>query len=361
MTQRTLRVAVAGLLLSAPLAAQQAPQTSQQLDARTKVVMEFYRPGITAEERIALLHQDYQQHNATYVKYARDHKVSNHEAFRQIRLQQQRDQQAAAAAARTAAAQRGPSTPAQAPAGNTFHILYAEGDTVVRIAQRWTPDPASPGAFYETFFWDTFTVRDGKLYEHWDAAVIADPKAPAPAAAAPPAAAPTVPVVWPPANAVPVSGCTATAVQIAENKSVASEFFRPGITPAERLALVDPGYVQHNPVFRRYALQNKVSDYEAFKALAGGGGRQGSAGRAGGAPQASAGPQPPAGNPLERVVAACDIVTIIHKVYSQDPTMPPGTFYDRYTWDTFRVRNGKLVEHWDGAVLPAPAPAAATN
>ena len=31
--------------------------------------------------------------------------------------------------------------------------------------------------------------------------------------------------------------------------------------------------------------------------------------------------------------------------------------YDTYTWDTFRVRNGKLVEHWDGATLPAATPA----
>jgi predicted SnoaL-like aldol condensation-catalyzing enzyme len=78
-------------------------------------------------------------------------------------------------------------------------------------------------------------------------------------------------------------------------------------------------------------------------------------------PQAQAGPQPPAGNPLERVIGACDVVTIIHKVYRQDPTQPAGTFYDTYTWDAFRVRNGKLVEHWDGVTLPAQATATSTN
>src|SRR5207249_235223 len=93
-----------------------------------------------------------------------------------------------------------------------------------------------------------------------------DPRAtPNPAAAA---AASTVPVVWPPAPAVPAAGCTATPAQVAENKKVATEFFRAGITPSERIALVDPTYTQHNPAFHRYALQNKVSDYETLKVMA---------------------------------------------------------------------------------------------
>jgi hypothetical protein len=111
------------------LVAQQAQQpTPAQLQANMKIAMEFYRPGITPEERIALIHPDYQQHNQTYVKYAKDHNVSAFEAFSQIRRQQGVDQAAAAAAARAAAAAKGPLTLPQAPAGNTFHILYAEGD-----------------------------------------------------------------------------------------------------------------------------------------------------------------------------------------------------------------------------------------
>jgi len=338
------------------LVAQQAPQpTPAQLQANMKVAMEFYRPGITPEERIALIHPDYQQHNQTYVKYAKDHNVSAFEAFSQIRRQQGVDQAAAAAAARAAAAAKGPLTLPQAPAGNTFHILYAEGDLVVRIAQRWAPDPNSPGSFYENFFWDTFQVKDGKLYQHWDNGAIADPRATPNPNPAPAAAASTVPVVWPPAPAVPVAGCTATPAQVAENKKVAMEFFRAGITPPERIALVDPNYVQHNPAFHRYALENKVSDYETLKVMATRAGTQAAA------PAAAQGPQPPAGNMFERVIGACDIVTMIHKFYAQDPTQPAGTYYDRYSFDTFRVRNGKLTEHWDGTTLPAPAPTAARS
>ena len=58
-------------------------------------------------------------------------------------------------------------------------------------------------------------------------------------------------------------------------------------------------------------------------------------------------------------MAECDLVTVIHRNNRQDPTAPPGTFYEAFTFDTFRVRNGKLVEHWDGAVINPPAPAGA--
>jgi predicted SnoaL-like aldol condensation-catalyzing enzyme len=344
-------LAIALTCASLSLVARQQPQPSaDEQQAKMRVVMEFYRPGITPEERIALIHRDYQQHNQFYVKYAKDRNISNFEAFSQIRRQQGVDQAAAAAKAREVAAARGPITPAQAPApaGNTFHILYAEGNLVVRIAQRWAPDPASPQSFYENFFGDTFEVRDGKLYEHWDAGLIADPNARPNPNPPPPAAASTVPVPWPPAAAVPAPGCTATPPQVAENKRIASRFFQ--VAGAERLALIDETYIQHNPVFRRYAIQNRISDYETVKRAIGGT----PVGQPGTQAQAS-GPQPPAGNPLERVVGACDVVTIIHKVYRQDPTAPPGTFYDSYTWDTFRVRNGKLVEHWDGVTLPAQA------
>ena len=124
-------------------------------------------------------------------------------------------------------------------------------------------------------------------------------------------------------------------------------FFRTA--GAARVALADPSYKQHNPAFKKRADDHKVSDYEEFKttflAMAAG---------QGGAASPAAGPQPPAGNPFEVVTAECDVVTVIHKVYRQDPTAAAGTFYEAFTFDTFRVKNGKLVEHWDSALIPAP-------
>ena len=157
-----------------------------------------------------------------------------------------------------------------------------------------------------------------------------------------------------PAN--PDSGCTATPAQMEANKKVAMQFFQ--LTGDARVALADSTYKQHNPAFVKGGREAGLSDFDFFKQRFGGPGRQGGA-PAGAGRAAAAGPQPPAGNPLEIVMAECDLVTVIHKNYRQDPTAAPGTWFEAYTFDTFRVRNGKLVEHWDSAVINPPAPAGA--
>jgi predicted SnoaL-like aldol condensation-catalyzing enzyme len=160
----------------------------------------------------------------------------------------------------------------------------------------------------------------------------------------------------------PTPGCTATPAQLEEVRKAGIAFtFSQG---AERVALADPTYKQHNPAFVKGAREAGMNDYDYFKARFGGppAARQGGAAPAAGAGRgAAAGPQPPPGNPTEIVMAECDLVTIIHKNYRQDPTAPPGTWYEAFTFDTFRVRNGKLIEHWDSAVInpPAAAPAGA--
>ena len=150
----------------------------------------------------------------------------------------------------------------------------------------------------------------------------------------------------------PTPGCTATPAQIEQVRQAGIAFTRS--TGAARVALADPSYKQHNPAFVKGAREAGMSDYDYFKARFGGP----PAARAGGpAPAANAAPAPPPGNPTEIVMVECDLVTVIHKNNRQDPTAAPGTFYEVFTFDTFRVRNGKLVEHWDGAVINPPAPA----
>src|SRR5437667_6614429 len=109
----------------------------------------------------------------------------------------------------------------------------------------------------------------------------------------------------PPAlQANPASGCTATPAQLDATRKVAMEFFRA--QGADRVALADPSYKQHNPAFKKRAEDNKVSDYEEFKAaFANPPQRGGGPGRGPGA-----GPAPPAGNPYEVVTAECDIVSV---------------------------------------------------
>jgi predicted SnoaL-like aldol condensation-catalyzing enzyme len=52
-------------------------------------------------------------------------------------------------------------------------------------------------------------------------------------------------------------------------------------------------------------------------------------------------------NPPAHIVAEGDLVTFIFKQATPDPNDKAKT-YDRFTFDMFRIRNGKIVEHWDG-------------
>ena len=163
--------------------------------------------------------------------------------------------------------------------------------------------------------------------------------APLALAQAPPPAAPV--------QANPKPGCTVSAKELEANRQLAMKFF--ATRGADRIALADPSYIQHNPVFKKRAAEAHETDYQEFqKAFL----AQAAAPPA--PPAADAGPQPPTGNNYEVVTAECDIVTMVRKVYRQDPTAAPGTFYEAFTFDTFRVKNGKLVEHWDAALITAP-------
>jgi predicted SnoaL-like aldol condensation-catalyzing enzyme len=153
----------------------------------------------------------------------------------------------------------------------------------------------------------------------------------------------------------PAPNCNVTPEQLAANKRAALEFFRPGISGADRVALADPTYKQHNPAFVKGAREAMMNDYDYFKSRFGGppAARQGGAGA--GARQGGPATPPPAGNPTDIVVAECDLVTVVHKNFVPDPTAP-GQYYARYTFDTFRVGpSGKFTEHWDGAVINPPA------
>jgi predicted SnoaL-like aldol condensation-catalyzing enzyme len=139
-----------------------------------------------------------------------------------------------------------------------------------------------------------------------------------------------------------------TAAELEENKRIASEFFRPGITPEERYALLHDDYIQHNPVFKKFADENELTYKEGFR-------RMMAQFAAGGPPAGNAdAPQPPPGDPLYMVLAEKDLVFIMRQQFRQDPTESPGTFYEAFAWDVFRIKDGKLYEHWDGATINPP-------
>jgi predicted SnoaL-like aldol condensation-catalyzing enzyme len=156
-----------------------------------------------------------------------------------------------------------------------------------------------------------------------------------------------------PTQANPTPGCTSTPAQLEAVKKVALDF--AFLTGDAKIALADPSYRQHNPTQHKRAQDQGISDFESFKKTFLAAAAPGGTG--GGGAAASTGPKPPEGNRAEIVLAQCDIVTVIHRIYRQDPTAQPGKFYEAFTFDSYRVKDGKVVEHWDDQVINPPAPA----
>lgn len=146
-------------------------------------------------------------------------------------------------------------------------------------------------------------------------------------------------------------GCSLTPSELQTEKKVVMDFYRPGITLRELIALIDPSYIQHNPLALKLGTEKHISDYEEFKQLftvmasattpTGANVLDSPARRDGRAPH------------VVILTAECDLVTAIVQNTRPDPTAPPGTGYEQFSFDTFRVRVGKLVEHWDDEEIRA--------
>ena len=146
------------------------------------------------------------------------------------------------------------------------------------------------------------------------------------------------------------SGCTATTAELQAEKNLVLDFYRPGITLRQLIALIDPSYVQHNPLALKFAQEKHISDYEEFKQLFIGFAVSANPGSANNLD----GPARRGGRAPHVVIltADCDLVTAIVQNTCPDPTAP-GTTYEHFDFDTFRVRGGKLVEHWDNEEITA--------
>ncbi|MGA2564318.1 MAG: nuclear transport factor 2 family protein [Steroidobacteraceae bacterium] len=130
-------------------------------------------------------------------------------------------------------------------------------------------------------------------------------------------------------------------------RELALAFFRDGVTPEERASLMHPHYVQHNPSFKRFADINGLSGKEGFLAYL-------KVLRAG---QPTAPPQGPAGDPTYRIFVDGDYVVVLQLRKPPDP-QNPGKTYESFWFDAWRVKDGRLYEHWDPSTIPEPVPAA---
>ena len=58
------------------------------------------------------------------------------------------------------------------PAKETFAnppvLVVTEGDVVMLMFKRVTPEPADPGKTYDSFWFDAYRVAGNKIAEHWD-------------------------------------------------------------------------------------------------------------------------------------------------------------------------------------------------
>jgi predicted SnoaL-like aldol condensation-catalyzing enzyme len=148
------------------------------------------------------------------------------------------------------------------------------------------------------------------------------------------------------AQGVSSAGVTADHAREEANKKLAAEFFRKGITLEERLTLLHPDYIQHNPMFKRFNEINGMQGPAGFAAMI----------KVVRAAAAAPPPPPPAGNdPTYMMVAEGDLVTVIQKRETPDPQYP-GKTYESFWFETWRVKDGKLYEHWDAATIPEKIP-----
>jgi predicted SnoaL-like aldol condensation-catalyzing enzyme len=52
-----------------------------------------------------------------------------------------------------------------------FAMVMAEGDLVQLMFKRPRPDPKGPAKMVDTFWFDTYRLKDGMIVEHWDSAL----------------------------------------------------------------------------------------------------------------------------------------------------------------------------------------------
>jgi hypothetical protein len=120
-------------------------------------------------------------------------------------------------------------------------------------------------------------------------------------------------------------------------------------SPAGLAKAMHPDYVQHNPEMARFAEINGLSAAEATERM----GKMILGGRPPPAPAAE--PGRPRDNNSYQIVAQCDLVVVVGEHWHPYPDNP-SRYYATYFFNMWRVKDGKLFEHWDPKDMPMPVP-----
>ena len=265
--------------------------------ADKQIIDDFFRAGqsgMSREARAAKFQaEDYVQHNPRFLKMDEITGKTGRAAW---------------VAAGPEGVKRGVRLVDQGIAFRNPIILMAEGDLVHAVYRGRILDPTRPGQSYEAFAFETVRVRGGQFTEHWDGVRLAADWAMQRAA---PAAEQLPPVAR--AEREPRTPCTFTAAETKANKAVVDTYLAR--SPQERPAMRTAGYVEHDP-------------------------------------RSAAARVDPKGTVVLKI-AECDMVSVVWKLDLADPTTP-GKRYQAFASDTFRLRGGKVSEHWNDAVIGRP-------
>jgi predicted SnoaL-like aldol condensation-catalyzing enzyme len=199
-----------------------------------------------------------------------------------------------------------------------------DGDLVFAACRGERPAPGAPGSTYEAFAFESFRIRDGKFSEHWDQVRLA-PGWMMPSqlqggqggaaqtrdrgqgdAASPP----------PPPTAVPqpAPGCTAPSAQLAANKKMVVALLEGSAANLKPRLAAD--FIDYSP---RGLLRGPTVE-----------------------PAAASAPS------VDHALAECDYVSVVWKQVLRDPDTRSRT-WETFTFDTFRIRDGQLAQHWDSS------------
>lgn len=197
-----------------------------------------------------------------------------------------------------------PRSPAPAVVSPPLVAIIAEGDLVVMALREEWPEPDGSGRYATTHF-NLFRVEDGRLAEHWHSVQ----QAPDASVASPEKGGPQR-----------VNGRTGAAREVllraadprlAANKRLVFDSWQ-GRAPKR----VGFGMIDHDPT---------VSGSEPTL--------------------------PPRDGPVVAVVAQGDLVVLVTALVHPHPVHRDATYTT--TWfDMFRVADGRLAEHWNGAIKP---------
>lgn len=223
------------------------------------------------------------------------------------------------------------------PAGGPRPLaaVVAKCDLVAIMHHRPRPDPDHPGRSYDSFSFDMWRIKDGKIDEHWDnAQEVWRPQATSSQKRPPATIAPATNVPIPAASTARVSTQQCDPKQIEHNEELIRILGRTRHKDrAALLAMADQilaeNYIQRNPIITDQQYQGLAGYIRAVDRIL----------------KLRPGGDPSYGMP-DFIFADCNYVVGAKKRIQYDRERP-GTTFDSYWFDLWRVEDGKLAEHWD--------------